>query len=201
MIARLATSVIARGALSAGGAPIWLWALGGIVALFLGTVAVWQLQVARLNTEVANGEAALQAEKTGRADDRRQVAEATAKKEKANADETYRRMEIQSRNDAAAADKLAQARLDRDAARVAGDDLQLRVDVLLRSLDSERRPESPAPEGECKAAIAAAGMLADLRRRADERAGILADYADRARIAGQQCAADYDTLTLKLSRP
>ncbi|MDI3304904.1 MAG: DUF2514 family protein [Burkholderia multivorans] len=31
--------------------------------------------------------------------------------------------------------------------------------------------------------------------RVDERAGELAEYADRARIAGQQCERDYDTLT------
>lgn len=201
MIARLAGRVLTGGAMSVGGAPIWLWAIGGVLLAFGVTVAAWRLEVAGLQVLLANAGTALQAEKTGRAQDREQVADATAKKEKANADETYRRMEIQARNDAAKEAQLAQARRDRDAARVAGDDLQLRVDVLLRSLDSERRPADPAPEGECKAARAATHLLADVLRRADEEAGVLADYADRARIAGQQCSADYDALTLKLSKP
>ncbi|WP_321940071.1 DUF2514 family protein [Paraburkholderia sp. J8-2] len=38
------------------------------------------------------------------------------------------------------------------------------------------------------------GVLADLLRRADDRAGVLAEYADRARIAGSECERDYDAL-------
>jgi hypothetical protein len=38
--------------------------------------------------------------------------------------------------------------------------------------------------------------VADVLGRADERAGELAEYADRARIAGQQCERDYDALTI-----
>ena len=39
------------------------------------------------------------------------------------------------------------------------------------------------------------GVLADVLERADSRAGILADYADRARIAGAACERAYDSLT------
>ncbi len=39
------------------------------------------------------------------------------------------------------------------------------------------------------------GVLADVQRRADERAGILAKYADAARIAGEACERSYDSLT------
>lgn len=38
-------------------------------------------------------------------------------------------------------------------------------------------------------------LIADVLGRADQRAGELAEYADRARIAGQQCERDYDALT------
>ena len=38
------------------------------------------------------------------------------------------------------------------------------------------------------------GVLADVLGRADARAGILAAYADRARIAGQACERSYDAL-------
>lgn len=39
------------------------------------------------------------------------------------------------------------------------------------------------------------GMLADMLGRIDERAGILAKYADKARIAGEACQRQYDSLT------
>jgi hypothetical protein len=43
-----------------------------------------------------------------------------------------------------------------------------------------------------EAAGAAARMLADLRERADERAGILAQFATDAHLAGRACERDYD---------
>ncbi|WP_441616160.1 MULTISPECIES: DUF2514 family protein [unclassified Cupriavidus] len=39
------------------------------------------------------------------------------------------------------------------------------------------------------------GTLADVLSRADQRAGILAGYADVAGIAGQACERAYDSLT------
>jgi hypothetical protein len=39
------------------------------------------------------------------------------------------------------------------------------------------------------------GVLADVLGRADERAGILAEYADRARVAGLACQRSYEALT------
>ena len=39
------------------------------------------------------------------------------------------------------------------------------------------------------------GVLAELQRRADARAGFLADFADRASIAGQACERAYEALT------
>ncbi|AFQ48280.1 DUF2514 family protein [Burkholderia cepacia] len=40
------------------------------------------------------------------------------------------------------------------------------------------------------------GMLADVLGSIDDRAGALAEYADRARIAGQQCERDYHSLSV-----
>lgn len=45
-----------------------------------------------------------------------------------------------------------------------------------------------------QAATRAAMVLSDLLARADERAGELAKAYDRARISGQQCEREYDTL-------
>ncbi|BBR53857.1 MULTISPECIES: DUF2514 domain-containing protein [Pseudomonas] len=48
-----------------------------------------------------------------------------------------------------------------------------------------------------QAATRAAMVLSDLLTRADTRAGELAKAYDRARIAGQQCEAEYDALIRK----
>lgn len=48
-----------------------------------------------------------------------------------------------------------------------------------------------------QAATRAAMVLSDLLTRADARAGELAKAYDRARIAGQQCEAEYDALIKK----
>ncbi|MDZ5601751.1 DUF2514 domain-containing protein [Pseudomonas sp. RP23018S] len=45
-----------------------------------------------------------------------------------------------------------------------------------------------------QAATRAAMVLSDLLARADARAGELAKAYDRARVAGEQCAAEYDAL-------
>ncbi len=42
-------------------------------------------------------------------------------------------------------------------------------------------------------------LLSDLLSRADERAGELAEFADRAHIAGRACEAAYDSLRVKSS--
>ncbi|WP_081669710.1 DUF2514 domain-containing protein [Pseudomonas taiwanensis] len=51
-----------------------------------------------------------------------------------------------------------------------------------------------------QAATRAAMVLSDLLARADARAGELAKAYDRARVAGQQCEAEYDALIKKPSR-
>jgi hypothetical protein len=48
-----------------------------------------------------------------------------------------------------------------------------------------------------KTATRAAMVLSDLLARADARAGELAKAYDRARIAGDQCVAEYEALTVK----
>jgi len=78
---------------------------------------------------------------------------------------------------------------DAFAARAAAGSLQQRVDQLVAAA---RHPASSAGG---PAAGDALDLLADVLGRADQRAGELAEYADRARIAGQQCERDYDALT------
>ncbi|MDN8078268.1 DUF2514 family protein [Burkholderia multivorans] len=78
---------------------------------------------------------------------------------------------------------------DAFAARAAAGSLQQRVDQLVAAA------RHPAAAAGSPAAGDALDLLADVLGRADQRAGELAEYADRARIAGQQCERDYDALT------
>ncbi|MDN7454851.1 DUF2514 family protein [Burkholderia cenocepacia] len=78
---------------------------------------------------------------------------------------------------------------DAFAARAAAGSLQQRVDQLVAA-------RHPAATAGSPAAGDALDLLADVLGRIDRRAGDLAEYADRARIAGQQCERDYDALTV-----
>ncbi|MCO8609746.1 DUF2514 domain-containing protein [Burkholderia multivorans] len=78
---------------------------------------------------------------------------------------------------------------DAFAARAAAGSLQQRVDQLVAAA------RHPAASAGSPAAGDALDLLADVLGRVDERAGELAEYADRSRIAGQQCERDYDALT------
>ncbi|MDW9227089.1 hypothetical protein C7S15_1656 [Burkholderia cepacia] len=78
---------------------------------------------------------------------------------------------------------------DAFAARAAAGSLQQRVDQLVASA---RHPASAAGSPTAGDAL---DLLANVLSRADQRAGELAEYADQARIAGQQCERDYDALT------
>ncbi|MBU9417140.1 DUF2514 domain-containing protein [Burkholderia multivorans] len=87
-----------------------------------------------------------------------------------------------------AAQERDQARADAAAAASAADGLRQQVAVLVE------RARHPATSAGSPAAGDALDLLADVLSRVDERAGELAEYADRARIAGQQCERDYDAL-------
>ncbi|MDI9684323.1 DUF2514 family protein [Burkholderia cenocepacia] len=77
---------------------------------------------------------------------------------------------------------------DAFAARAAAGSLQQRVDQLVAARHPAVAAGSPATGD-------ALDLLADVLGRIDQRAGDLAEYADRARIAGQQCERDYDALS------
>lgn len=78
---------------------------------------------------------------------------------------------------------------DAFAARAAAGSLRQRVDQLVAAA------HRPAATAGSPAAGDTLDLLADMLGRADQRASELAEYADDARIAGQQCERDYDALT------
>ncbi|HDV8348848.1 TPA: DUF2514 family protein [Burkholderia vietnamiensis] len=103
--------------------------------------------------------------------------------------EEQRRTAAQSEIAKDANQQRTAALADAFAARAAAGSLQQRVDQLVAAA------RHPAAAAGGTATGDALDLLADVLGRADQRAGELAEYADRARIAGQQCERDYDALT------
>ncbi len=103
-------------------------------------------------------------------------------------EETERRLIAQEKiaNDAKAERELAQA--DARAARDITDRLQQRINNLTRNSNNPVSVVGSTATANTKL------LLANLFSRADERAGELAEYADRARIAGHACERQYDSL-------
>ena len=108
-------------------------------------------------------------------------------------EETERRLVEKEKiaNDAKAERELAQA--DARAARNVSDRLRDRINDLTRSANHPATIDRSAATGDTGI------LLAKLFDRADERAGELAEYADRARIAGQACERQYDSLHKRLN--
>ncbi|KVK90357.1 DUF2514 family protein [Burkholderia cepacia] len=105
-------------------------------------------------------------------------------------DEIDRIARQQKGNAENASKQREQARAAADVADAAANSLRKQVAELVA------RTRDPAAPAGSAAAGGALDLLANVLGRADQRAGDLAEYADRARIAGQQCERDYDALTI-----
>ena len=89
---------------------------------------------------------------------------------------------------------------DRDRARAAEHRLRDQLATLVQRYRADRAPgTNPAAAGHQPPAGDAIGVLADVLRRADERAGILGEFADRAHAAGLACERDYDAARAALT--
>lgn len=181
MIGRL----IGLGGTMAGGLPVTFWIVIALAASLAGVEGLRRVQTATLKAEVAT-------EKKGRSDDRIAAANAALVQAGINAKETQRRLDAQQETVNVSERKLADAVRDRDAAR----GVALRLSGRLDSLAAAARgtASNPAATPECKAVADSAVVLTELLGRAQARAGELAEYADGARIRGQQCEAIYDSL-------
>lgn len=139
------------------------------------------------------GDVSGKGEVQGRWDAERNVLKDAALAEAAaNAKETQRRLDRQQENQLAQDRKLAVARADAERNAAAADSLREQNATTAHQWRAALR-DSPTGE-QCATAGDAIGVLADVLGRADRRAGILAEYADRAREAGLKCQADYDAL-------
>ncbi|CAB5719261.1 Protein of uncharacterised function (DUF2514) [Delftia tsuruhatensis] len=164
-----------------------------LLALVLAALLVWQ-SLARLGAErdAARARADLATD--------REAATATA----LAASERYRQLEGSYREnlDTLARDAdlaLARAAADADAARAAAG--RLRGDLAGYLTAHRAAAQARAAAGQCAPDTGALDLLAELQRRADERAGELARIADDARGRGNACERAYEagfTLTQEL---
>jgi hypothetical protein len=126
------------------------------------------------------------------AERQRQTAQALAESQ-SNARETLRRLERQQEAQRVHDQEIFAARNDAATARVSADSLRQWAEGIAAA--ARRAASNPATSDNREAAADSARVLADVLRKSDERAGVLAEYADAARIAGQQCVRAYEALT------
>ncbi|MGT2427905.1 DUF2514 family protein [Cupriavidus basilensis] len=129
----------------------------------------------------------------GQAQERRNEAYAQVKAVDQARLEEQRRTAAQTEIANDATKKLEGARADLAAANDVSGRLRQRIADLLAA---SRAAGNPAAAGGSAPTEDPIGMLADVLGRADHRAGILAEYADAARIAGQACERAYDALNM-----
>lgn len=106
--------------------------------------------------------------------------------------EEQRRTAAEKESTNEALKQLAALRTSAAASDAARRELLARVAALANAARNPR-DSSSVPAG--TATRDPVLLLADVLGRVDQRAGELARYADAARIAGQKCERDYDSLT------
>lgn len=165
------------------------WRLWGVLAL-LGLLAFQQVRVSDAKADAAEARAALSADRQKHADDARAETDRQRKIE-ADRQAENERIKDEARNQVASAE--ADARRAADGA----DGLRREVARLLAA--RRAAGANPAPAAGSPTGSDPLDLLADLFGRADDRAGALAEIADRSRIAGSACERRYDALVNEVS--
>lgn len=159
--------------------PLWAWAVLALIVGLSGALLYQILALGSVRTEYAEYVSAID----------KAAKEAS---EAARVEEGRRQSAIDKvRDDAQKQINVAAA--DTVTAQRAADGLQLEVNKLLANraaLNSKVAAGSATIRN-------LTSVLADLRERADQRAGELAAVADASRIAGLTCEKAYDSLLLK----
>jgi len=88
--------------------------------------------------------------------------------------------------------KIDQATADAADARASADSLRGAADNLAQRLAASEASGNSCAAAASKAATRAAMVLADVFKRADQRAGELAEVADQARARGMTCQQAYE---------
>ena len=157
------------------------------IALGLGLGFALLMQTIRLadaKLEAAHAETTMQTERA-----------ATAQAALKNS-ERYRKLEGTHRDEVSKTDTDAQAAIaTADAGRLRAIDARNRMQRELADYLTQHRiaAQARAAAGQCAPDTSPADLLADLQRRADDRAGELAHIADTARARGLACERAYDS--------
>ena len=162
------------------------WKYAAIAAtLGLGFALLMQtLRLAEAQLEAAHTVATLQTERTAAA----RAALTTS--------ERYRTLEGTHRDQIAKIDTDAQAALaaaDAGRARAVAARNRLQRDLADYLTQHRAAAQARAAAGQCTPDTGPADLLAELQRRADDRAGELAHIADTARARGLACERAYDS--------
>ncbi|WP_092955814.1 DUF2514 family protein [Paracidovorax konjaci] len=156
-----------------------------IAALGLAGLLLWQtLRLANAEVDAARAHADLQTERA--AADRA----ALEKSERIRELEGANRAELNTSRAQGAAE-LASARADAGAAIAARD--RMRSDLAAFIVAHRQAAQDRAASGSRQADGNALDLLADMLRRADDRAGELAAVADDARARGKGCEREHDS--------
>jgi len=151
-----------------------LIAVGVLLALLgLQTVRIAELKQDASDQRAVDAEARLLADRAQRTEERRRTA--AVAQEAQDAQTRIASLEDDLRRAAGAADGL------RAAAAAAA------IRARAQSCAAAPGPREPSADP--------IGLLADVLGRIDQRAGDLAEYADRLRIAGVACERSYEALT------
>ncbi|MBO8132468.1 DUF2514 family protein [Dickeya fangzhongdai] len=129
--------------------------------------------------------------------DQRDTADAAAlaKRQSNERAEERRRQEAIDAISSDAQRSIEKAQADAVVAQSAADSLSVTISNLKRQLAASEtgRVSATAAAGAARASTGI--LLADVLQRADKRAGELAAYADRARVAGLACERTYGAIT------
>lgn len=158
-----------------------------VMAALLAVIGIQQVRIDRAHAEYAFLQAQI-AEERAKAAEAARLAEQEAREEEQRREQ--RRQEII--DEAEGRTELAKAAAS-DAERAAAS-LRERLAAFTAAVRGATKDSQPAKRGEGKQGADALDVLADLFSRADDRAGELAIYADRLRIAGLACEQAFDGL-------
>ena len=183
--------------------PWWAFAAAGAVAGALLAGGVQQTRVSNAKAELAQV--------------REQHAQAVADAALAKAAAHARALEIErelsakeqalqatiDKQDQDARHAQSQHAADRAAATAAADRLRERLATITRAASAGARVQADSNSSAAReraAADATARVLAELYQRCDSRAGVIAEFADRAHAAGSSCERAYTSAREALTR-
>lgn len=162
-----------------------------VIVVVLAVAAVWGFSHWRYSAGYADADQHWREEWAQR--DARDATALAQRQTEGRAEEQRRQGEIDAIRKEAS-QQLAGVQADADRARVASRGLHDRADKLARRLADRERACGAGTPGRGETKTNGAVLLADLFRRADDRAGELAREADEARARGLACEAAYDAV-------